>query len=492
MTVAALAEPAHGRGDGDASTPAVEDVAVLKASIARVSLRGPDALATPVWCYGGSVPGPVLSVRRGEELRLRLTNELPQPTTLHWHGVRAVQAMAGAALRIEPAAVPGSSVEYRFRAPDAGTFWYHAQRDLDPLAHGLYGAFVVKESLPVETDRDALLILDEWRLGASGAVFEPDSTSQIPRPLITVNGAPSVDVSVKTNERLRLRLINAALGRGFSLRFDRHRPVVMAIDGEPTEPFEARNGQVTLGPGNRLDLFIDTTLEAGDGASILLAQPTGETLLGRLVYDLGPPARATRRPDSPPLPPNPLPARMALETALRMDVPLEDPQAVQHNEMWSAAAPPPTPLVSVRQGRTVVLMLANGGTGAHVIHVHGHHFRLLDNLDDGWKPFWLDTVTIPGGQTLRVAFVAENPGAWLIERWVLASLRPALKSWFDVVPGHPCTLRSRRIVRRGRRADFTFALVDVAELLRDLVMRFRTQARDLRRRPRHGDEPDPQ
>ena len=52
---------------------------------------------------------------------------------------------------------------------------------------------------------------------------------------------------------------------------------------------------------------------------------------------------------------------------------------------------------------------------AHAVHLHGHHVRLLDNLDDGWKPFWLDTVMVEPRRTTRVAFVADNPGKWLID-----------------------------------------------------------------------------
>ena len=69
----------------------------------------------------------------------------------------------------------------------------------------------------------------------------------------------------------------------------------------------------------------------------------------------------------------------------------------------------------VKAGRTVVLALANRADIATVFHLHGHHFRLLDRLDDGWKPFWLDTLAIEAGQTQRIAFSAEYAGRWLME-----------------------------------------------------------------------------
>jgi FtsP/CotA-like multicopper oxidase with cupredoxin domain len=65
------------------------------------------------------------------------------------------------------------------------------------------------------------------------------------------------------------------------------------------------------------------------------------------------------------------------------------------------------------------------------VHVHGHHFRLLDRLDDGWKPYWLDTLVV-GEATERIAFVADNPGKWLIECRMLDSAAPGAAAWFVV------------------------------------------------------------
>jgi FtsP/CotA-like multicopper oxidase with cupredoxin domain len=411
---------------------------VLEACVARVPLRGPGAAPTPVWCYGGSLPGPVLRVKRGEDVRRKLANALPQPTAMIWHGIRATE-VSGTAAMTQPSA-PGETLEYGFRAADAGTFWYHA-RDRGALAQGLYGALIVEEQVPVEADRDVLLMLDEWRLGRDGAIAADQRVDHDPTLHVTANGRPMLDIPVKANERVRLRLINAAMDRGFLLRTDRHRAIVMAIDGAPTEPFEAQHGRVILGPGNRLDLFVDMTLTAGDSAPILVEQPTGEAPLARFIYDPGSQARLVRRPEPQPLPPNPLPLRMAFEHALRVDIELEGEPTARAGP-WTITALAPAPLFSVRLGRTVMLNLVNRGDVAHAVHVHGHHFRVLDNLDDGWKPFWLDTVTVPGQQALRVAFVADNPGAWPIERRLLAPMRPTFAAWFEVTEGHPSLGRS--------------------------------------------------
>jgi FtsP/CotA-like multicopper oxidase with cupredoxin domain len=90
------------------------------------------------------------------------------------------------------------------------------------------------------------------------------------------------------------------------------------------------------------------------------------------------------------------------------------------------------PLFSVARGRPVVLALTNRTAWPQVLHVHGHAFRLLHPLDDGWEPYWLDTVQIPEGRTLRVSFRTENPGRWLISSGVIERFDAGLWGWFEV------------------------------------------------------------
>ena len=70
--------------------------------------------------------------------------------------------------------------------------------------------------------------------------------------------------------------------------------------------------------------------------------------------------------------------------------------------------------------------------GAALFHLHGHHFRLLDRLDDGWKPFWLDTLAIEPGETQRIAFLAEYAGRYLIESVATDWAAPRLVRWYAV------------------------------------------------------------
>ena len=90
------------------------------------------------------------------------------------------------------------------------------------------------------------------------------------------------------------------------------------------------------------------------------------------------------------------------------------------------------PAFKAKAGRTVVLALSNRGETETAFHLHGHHFRLLDRLDDGWKPFWLDTLAVAPGQTQRIAFLAEFPGRWLLESTATQWEARRLVRWYSV------------------------------------------------------------
>jgi len=226
---------------------------------------------------------------------------------------------------------------------------------------------------------------------------------------------------VRSGERLRLRLINATTARGLSLKLEGHAPWVMAIDGQPTEPLLAREGRVGLGPGSRVDLFIDATREGGTVAP-LVEGVRDEQPVARLVYQRGGEARAARRSAPLPLPPNPLPAGIDLKNSLKAELKLGNARPLDLTG---------TPPFTVRRSRAVTLGLHNPSGRLQVVHLHGHHFRLLDRLDDGWKPYWMDTLLV-GAAIERVAFVADNPGKWLLEGRALERPDTETAAWFVV------------------------------------------------------------
>lgn len=391
---------------------------VIRARTGMAQLRGPEGAATPIRGFEGAVPGPALRIKRGEELKVRLANDLVTETAIHWHGVRVPNSMDGVVGLTQPAIGPGESFDYRFTAPDAGTFWYHASpRLIEDRA--FYGLLIVDEVEPVDVDRDVALLLDAWTLGADGRV-DPDGITQF-----TVNGLSSLDIPVVANERVRLRLINAARNQMIALRLDRHAATVMAVDGQPAEPFAARDGRVALAPGNRIDLFVDATLTPGSTAQVFAGSEGREVPVARLVYTAAPPFRAAPRAETKALPPNPLPARMNFAGAIKLEIALDD------GRQRPPAGTFGRPLFTTASRATIQIGFRNPSDRAHVVHLHGHTARLLDALDDGWKPFWLDTILAPPQRMTRIAFVADNRGKWLIESHELGG-EGGIRAWFEI------------------------------------------------------------
>jgi FtsP/CotA-like multicopper oxidase with cupredoxin domain len=289
---------------------------------------------------------------------------------------------------------------------------------------------IVAENEPVAVYRDEVLLIEDWRLRPDGTAIAPGIDPKDTVLIYTINGRPSPDIPVRANERLRFRFINGCQRTVIALKIEGHDVRVMAIDGQPAEPFLARGGALVLAPGSRVDAFIDAMLAPGSSSPILLHDSKEARPIARLVGSSQPPIRAAPLPAAPPLPSNGLPAKLDLKSALRVDLALGGPQGdwVAPASYAASAAP----AFRAKAGRVVVLALTNRGQLPAVFHLHGHHFRLLDRLDDGWKPFWLDTLAIEPGQTQRIAFAAEHAGRWLLEAMVADWAAPRLLRWYNI------------------------------------------------------------
>jgi FtsP/CotA-like multicopper oxidase with cupredoxin domain len=376
----------------------------------------PDSLApvpggpgTPVW----SLAGPGLGFTRGEAAEIAFSNDLPVPSVLNWRGIDGVSGAEP--LTAQPPVAAGGKATVRIPLRHAGTSFCDLALLSDGQARPSRGLpLIVLESETVTVDRDEVLLIEDWRLRPDGTAIAPGVDPKGTTPVYTVNGRPSLDVSARANARLRIRLINSCQRTVVAIKIENSEVRVMAIDGQPAEPFQARNGALVIAPGGRVDAFVDTAAPAGTTSSILLHDGKEPRPIGRLVIANEPPVRAAPLPPAPPLPSNGLPVQIELKNALRFDIALGGAQTEWVTPATFVASAPPA--FRAKGGRTVVLALTNRGAAATVFHLHGHHFRLLDRLDDGWKPFWLDTLAVEPGQTQRIAFSAEYAGRWLIEQ----------------------------------------------------------------------------
>jgi len=411
---------------------------VLRASEARHALAGATYPETEIWGYDGAVPGPLLRYRRGERLHVEFENALPEPTTVHFHGIRLPNAMDGVPYLTQPPIAPGARFVYEFDLPDAGTYWYHPHLGSpEQVARGLSGALIIDEDEPPAVDRDLVWVLSDWRLDRAarivanfGNLMDASHAGRIGNT-VTVNGTVRDSFDVAGGERLRLRLINASNARIYGLRFEGHDPVVIAYDGHPVAPHRPEGGRVVLGPAMRADLLLDMTGEPGQ------RYPVIDDFYARMAYRLlelsyatGP--RSGRAGEAlPKLAPNRV-AEPALDRAERHQIIFGGGMMgrggmgdVRRGMVWtvngrSILRHDAAPILTLEQGRSVVLELVNDTRWFHPIHLHGHVFRVLSR---NGRPTryreWLDTVLLAPDERAEIAFVADNPGGWMFHCHVL-------------------------------------------------------------------------
>ena len=429
--------------------------AELRAAVAQVQIAPPGYGPTDVWAFNGQIPGQELRVRQGEMLKLRYVNDLPQPSTVHWHGIRLPNAMDGASGLTQDAVQPGEAFNYEFIAPDAGTFWYHPHHNsIEQVSRGLSGALIVEEPDAPDADADLVLVLDDWRMTQQAQIdtnFDASMDFSHGGRLgnyVTVNGTNDHQISAKAGDRLRLRLINTATDRIFNLQPMGMKLWLVALDGMPiTEPTEIKD--IVLAPAQRVDVMADVTASAGDPAYLASVERTEGYIVSTVNVSAGTTTPRTAAPK--PLPPNDvtLPDIAAAQSApLLMEggamrgmsgAIYKGEQAsmrtlMSEGQFWSfngVAGMADTPLVKAALGQSIRIPIKNDTVFAHAMHLHGHHFREV-RADNSFGPL-RDTILVNPDETREIAFVADNSGKWMFHCHMLAHQKAGMTSWIDVV-----------------------------------------------------------
>jgi len=458
---------------------------LLDARPGEAALLGPDGPKTDIWGYGGTVPGPVIRVPQGGIVDARLLNNIGEPTTIHWHGIRIDNRMDGVGHLTQPEVGAGETFDYRFRVPDAGTFWYHphAHRPMQQ-ARGLYGLLIVEEPAPVRVDRELALLIDDWRLEDDGAIETRSLRSMHDRAhagrlgnVLTINGLAEARLPVRRHERLRVRVCSPCNARIMALRFEDVAAQLVAIDGQPVDPEPLAEGVLVLGPSQRADLVVDITAAEGRQASI--TEISRERLvLGSFDVARAAPVRARPLEDEVRLPANPVTPPRPDDDPLRFDLvmgggamgmmmggprggmrPGMGPGAqrgmidggmfrgerlgtrelVRAGMAWTfngIAGDPEShdpALFTVEKDRTVVLRMENNTAWPHAMHIHGHHFQVLSQTQGATKPWLHDTVLMSPREEMIIAFTADNPGKWMVHCHMLEHQMSGMQAWFEVM-----------------------------------------------------------
>lgn len=391
---------------------------------------------TNLWTYNGQNPGPEIRLTQGDTVRIVLENQLPEPTSIHWHGIRVPHAMDGVPGLTQEAVAPGETFVYEFTPPDAGTYWYHShQRGHEQLARGLYGALIVEDPNEPDYPVDQVWLVDDWRVDDQGAL-DPDfdSSADIHHSgrwgdLFTVNGSTNTGLEAAPGARIRLRIVNTANARVIRPDFGALAPTVIAMDGLPVaDGFPATD--IELAPGNRMDVDLIIPADAS-GEFVVGDSFTGinPIELARIVV-VGEPVEAPTF--EPPVGHVPdWSAAAADEPDRTIDITLysefaeatdEERDAMLAGEgdgifRWelNGKAWPEPATIRATRGEPQKIRIVNDSGQLHPIHLHGQFFQLVSrNEQSVSEGHFRDTVLMSAFETIEIVVAPYDIGTWLL------------------------------------------------------------------------------
>lgn len=405
---------------------------VLTASPRRLALA--PGKVTEAYTFNGSVPGPTLEVYEGDRVIVHFRNELPEATTIHWHGLHIPAVMDGSPL--SPVA-PGASFDYVFtiKRGTAGTYWYHPHPDVRSgyqIAKGLFGAVIVRSrDDPLRGIPERLLILSDNRFRADGSVdfAEPQSTQgQIDEvngregDVLLVNGQLAPTLSIRSGEIQRWRVINVAAARVYRLALAGHTLLHVGSDGGLFErPVELN--EIEVANSERVELLV-----RGAGA------PGDRVALQTLPYDRYVPQTRPRDWQV---------ARDLLTMVYAPEprvVSPAVPSTLRHVEPLDSTAATATQVIVLSQGlingkmmdmsrvdvhaplgATEIWEIENVVGMDHPFHLHGFQFQVLER-GGKTEPFasWKDVVNVRKHESVRIIVRYDDfPGMWMYHCHIL-------------------------------------------------------------------------
>lgn len=401
------------------------------------------------WTFGGVLPGPEIRVRRGERLQVDVANTLPDPTSVHWHGLAIRNDMDGVAGLTQQPISAGGRQRYEFAVPDAGTYWFHPHVGTQ-LDRGLYAPLIVEDSDDgAGYDDEWVLVVDDWIDGTGTPATTPDrvlaglrangmaamggmdemspasptaplgsDTGDVVYPYYLINGRLPVAAdsrTVRAGQRIRLRMINAGGDTAFRIGIPGVSMTITHTDGFAVQP--ATVDAVLLGMGERVDAVI--TVPAVTTPIIAAAEgKTGSAqailkIAGSPLGDTGSAITALSRQ-------SPFDTAQTIAVAqvrlsakapdVRHELVLGGPDG-QYNWTINGRTYDPARGLPVTEGQRVRLSFVNKTRMFHPMHLHGHTFQVRPAGDRiGPRK---DTVLVLPGATVDVDFDADNPGQWL-------------------------------------------------------------------------------
>ena len=391
------------------------------------------------WGFNGQVPGPTIEGRVGDVLEVKFSNRLPEPTTIHWHGLRVPAPMDGVD-SVQRPVPPGESFTYRFRLPDAGTFWYHPHSN-EPvqMEKGLYGALIVRGEGEPRLDGEQVLVLDDLKLDREGQVAKFGGFVQWhdgrEGDVRLVNGQAEPALKIAAGQIERWRIINASSARYVRLSIGGAAFQILGTDGGLLEAPVAAS-EILLAPADRVELAVGP-FEEGEELAIESLAYWRTTIKRRKTEPFGTLQVGPAKPTSAVIPERlrtiaPLatastaPTRtvdFGVKYSLTRGMDFAINKEMHHHDQ------------PVKVGQLQVWDVVNSTLMDHPFHLHGFFFQILavNGKPPAWRS-WEDVVNLPPKSTTRIAWMPDDrPGAWMYHCHILEHHAAGMMGHFEVV-----------------------------------------------------------
>jgi FtsP/CotA-like multicopper oxidase with cupredoxin domain len=406
-----------------------------------------------------------LSFTVNQPFNVLLKNKLSVPTAIHWHGLHPPNAQDGVPGLTQPVIAPNTNYQYNFPVRPSGTHWMHSHQGLQE-AFLLSAPLIVHDPSDKKNEQEIILFLGDFSFTSPTEIFaklhkpaaggmrmgggmkmgsgmkmggrmagmgmgKPD-TSDVDYDAYLANDRTLSDpevVRVEKNGRVRLRIINGSSGTNFFVNVGDLSGELIATDGMPVDPI--RGSLFPLAIAQRIDLILqlpgegafpilalreNATEQAGiilatSGASVKKIPLKGAVPAGILNLDLERQLVAAE-----PLAARPIDHSYDLRLQGNMALyqwPINDVIFdVGHPQGQKAQ-------VLVKKGQRIALKFINETGMSHPMHLHGHSFQVIDINGNPLKGALRDTVLVPAGANVTVAFDADNPGTWYLHCHIL-------------------------------------------------------------------------
>ena len=402
----------------------------LTARLADVQVAGKTVHA---WTYDGGIPGPLIKARVGDRLIVHFRNELDQPTTVHWHGVRVPIAMDGVPEISQPEVKKGESFTYDFVVRDAGLYWYHPHvMSAAQVGFGLYGALLVEDPNDGVGIEDQLtLVLSDIGFDSKGVLEPGDSGGSAGMvfgregEFVLANGRHRPVLAARAGAPQRWRIVNAAKSRFFYLDLDGQLFTVIGSDGGLLErPYTTDMLLVT--PGERFDVIVAPKGKAG--SPLPLRAMLYNRGYGSVEYRAVEELLTIEFSKEPPVTAKPVTASRELpvptiEGATPVDVVLTLPPMKNNKSEFQVNGVPfwKAKPFAAKLGEKQLWIVKNESEWDHPFHLHGFFFHVIDDKGAPVRPLaWKDTVNVPMKTTIRLlVWFDERPGEWMFHCHIL-------------------------------------------------------------------------